>query len=67
MAGSLATQPEETQKLPNNSHFWTVFNSLESSLRFKPTFLQPFYAILESYLSNGIKIVWLGFEKRSQQ
>ena len=35
-------------------------------LRFERNFLQLFYTILESYMCNGIKIVWLGCEKHSQ-
>ena len=37
------------------------------SIRFERNFLQLFYTILESYMCNGIKIVWLGCEKHSQK
>ena len=34
--------------------------------RFERNFLHLFYTILESYMCNGIKIVWLGCEEHSQ-
>ena len=40
--------------------------SQKLSIRFERNFLQPFCTILESYMCNGIKIVWLGCEKHSQ-
>ena len=40
--------------------------SQKLSIRFERNFLQLFYTILESYMCNGIKIVWLGCEKQSQ-
>ena len=40
--------------------------SQKLSIRFERNFLQLFYTILESYMCNGIKIVWLGCEKHSQ-
>ena len=43
--------------------FWF---SHKLSIRFERNFLQLFYTILESYMCNGIKIVWLGCEKHSQ-
>ena len=38
--------------------------SQKLSIRFEPNFLQLFYTILESYMCNDIKIVWLGCEKQ---
>ena len=40
--------------------------SQKLSIRFERNFLQLFYTIFESYMCNGIKIVWLGCEKHSQ-
>ena len=40
--------------------------SQKLSIRFERNFLQLFYTTLESYMCNGIKIVWLGCEKHSQ-
>ena len=42
------------------------FFEFEPSIRFERNSLQIFYTILESYMCNGIKIVWLGCEKHSQ-
>ena len=39
--------------------------SQKLSIRFERNFLQLFYTILECYMCNGIKIVWLGCEKHS--
>ena len=41
--------------------------SQKLSIRFERNFLQPFYTILESYMCNGIRILWLGCEKHSQK
>ena len=38
--------------------------SQKLSIRFERNFLQLFYTISESYMCNGIKIVWLGCEKQ---
>ena len=38
--------------------------SQKLSIRRERNFLQLFYTILESYMCNGIKIVWLGCEKQ---
>ena len=55
--------PKMAKKLP----FFDFFRfSQKLSIRFERTFLQLFYTILESYMCNGIKIVWLGCEKHSQ-
>ena len=48
------------------SFFDFVQFSQKLSIRFKRIFLQSFYTILESYMCNGIKIVWLGCGKHSQ-
>ena len=40
--------------------------SQKLSIRFERNFLQLFYTILESYMFNGMKIVWLGCEKHRQ-
>ena len=56
-------QPKLAQKWPKNRHFST-FRFLKNSIRFERNFLQLFYTILESYMCNGIKIVWLGCEKQ---
>ena len=54
-------------KMAKNSLFSTFFRfSQKLSIRFERNFLQLFYTILESYMCNGIKIVWLGCEKHSQ-
>ena len=55
--------PKMTKKQP----FFDFFRfSQKLSIRFERNFLQIFYTILESYMCNGIKIVWLGCEKHSQ-
>ena len=38
--------------------------SQKLSIGFERNFLQTFYIIIESYMCNGIKIVWLGCEKQ---
>ena len=43
-------------------HFFRFSQKL--SIRFERDFLQLFFTILESYMCNGIKIVWLGCEKQ---
>ena len=40
--------------------------SQKLSIRFERNFVQLFYIIFESYMCKGIKIVWLGCEKHSQ-
>ena len=56
-------EPKNGQK----THFSIFFRfSQKLSIRFERNFLQLFYTILESYTCNGIKIVWLGCEKHSQ-
>ena len=55
------TFPKLTQKWPKNHCF---FGFLKLFIRFERNFLQLFYAILESYMCNGIKIIWLGCEKQ---
>ena len=54
-------------KMAKKQPFFDFFRfSQKLSIRFKRNFLQLFYTILESYMCNGIKIVWLGCEKHSQ-
>ena len=54
-------------KMAKKQPFFDFFQfSQKLSIRFERNFLQLFYTILESYLCNGIKIVWLGCEKHSQ-
>ena len=54
-------------KMPKKQPFFDFFRfSQKLSIRFERNFLQLFYTILESYMCNGIKIVWLGCEKHSQ-
>ena len=54
-------------KMAKKQPFFDFFRfSQKLSKRFERNFLQLFYTILESYLCNGIKIVWLGCEKHSQ-
>ena len=47
--------------LIHSCRFFSIFSKV--SIRFEQNFLQSFYTILESYMCNGIKIVWLGCEK----
>ena len=55
-------------KMAKKQPFLNFFRfSQKLSERFKRNFLQVFYIILESYMCNGIKIVWLGCEKQSQK
>ena len=57
------TSPKMAEKQP----FFDFFRfSQKLSIRFERNFLQLFYTIIESYMCNGIKIVWLGCEKHSQ-
>ena len=54
-------------KMAKKQPFFEFFRfSQKLSIRFERNFLQLFYTILESYMCNGIKIVWLGCEKHSQ-
>ena len=58
---------KHSQNLPKNGQKTAIFRfSQKLSIRFERNFLQIFYTILESYMCNGIKIVWLGCEKHSQ-
>ena len=51
-------------KMAKKQPFFDFFRfSQKLSIRFERNFLQIFYTILESYMCNGIKIVWLGCEK----
>ena len=60
-------QPKLAQKMAKKQPFLEFFPFCQKlSIRFERNFLQSFYTILESYISNGIKIVWLGCEKHSQ-
>ena len=54
-------------KMAKKQPFFDFFRfSQKLSIRFERNFLQLFYTILESYMCNGIKIVWLGCGKHSQ-
>ena len=54
-------------KMAKKQSFFDFFRfSQKLSIRFERNFLQLFYTILESYMCNGIKIIWLGCEKHSQ-
>ena len=54
-------------KMARKQPFFDFFRfSQKLSIRFERNFLQSFYIILESYMCNGIKILWLGSEKHSQ-
>ena len=54
-------------KMAKKQPYFDFFRfSQKLSIRFERNFLQLFYTILESYMCNGIKIVWLGCEKHSQ-
>ena len=56
-----------SSKMAKKQPFFDFFRfSQKLSIRFERNFLQLFYTILESYMCNGIKIVWLGCEKHSQ-
>ena len=58
---------EKQPKLAKKQPFFDFFRfSQKLSIRFERNFLQLFYTMLESYMCNGIKIVWLGCEKLSQ-
>ena len=58
---------EISPKMAKKQPFFDFFRfSQKLSIRFERNFLQLFYTILESYMCNGIKIVWLGCEKHSQ-
>ena len=60
----------DVRNIAKNGQKTAIFDffrfSQKLSIRFERNFLQLFYAILESYMCNGIKIVWLGCEKHSQ-
>ena len=54
-------------KMAKKQPFFDFFCfSQKLSIRFERNFLQLFYTILESYMCNFIKFVWLGCEKHSQ-
>ena len=58
---------KSSPKMAKKQPFFDFFQfSQKLSIRIERNFLQLFYTILESYLCNGIKIVWLGCEKHSQ-
>ena len=58
---------QNSQKMAKKPPFFDFFRfSQKLSIRFERNFLQLFYTILESYMCNGIKIIWLGCEKHSQ-
>ena len=62
---------KHSQNQPKNGQKAVIFRfffrfSQKLSIRFERIFLQSFYTIFESYMCNGIKIVWLGREKHSQ-
>ena len=58
---------KRSPKMAKKQPFFDFFQfSRKLSIRFKRIFLQLFYTILKSYMCNGIKIVWLGCEKHSQ-
>ena len=57
------SSPKNGQKQP----FFDFFRlPLKLSTRFTRKSLQSFHTKLESYMRNGIKIVWLGCKKHSQ-
>ena len=52
-------------KMAKKQSFLDLFRfSQKLSMRFERNLLQSCYTILESYMCNGIKIVWLGFGKQ---
>ena len=54
-------------KMAKKQPFFDFFRfSQKLFIRFERNFLQLFDTILESYMCNDIKIVWLGCEKHSQ-
>ena len=54
-------------KMAKKQPFFDFFRfSRKLSIRFERNFLELFYTILESYMCNDIKIVWLGYEKHSK-
>ena len=56
---------KHSPKMAKKQPFFDFFRfSQKLSIRFERNFLQLFYTILESYMCNGIKIVWLGCEKQ---
>ena len=56
-----------SSKMAKKQPFFDFFQfSQKLFLRFERNFLQLFYTILESYMCNGIKIVWLVCAKHSQ-
>ena len=55
-------------KMAKKQPFFDFYRfSQKLSIRFEQNFLQIFYTILESYMCNGMKIVWLGCEKHSHK
>ena len=63
MAGMSETA-KISPKMAKKQPFFDFRFSQKLSIRFERNFLQLFYTILESYMCNGIKIVWLGCEKQ---
>ena len=54
-------------KMAKKQPFFDFFRfSQKLSEPFERNFLQLFFTILESYMCNSIKVVWLGCEKHSQ-
>ena len=54
-------------KMAKKQPFFDFFRfSQKLSILFERKFLQLFYTVLDSYMCNGIKMVWLGCEKHCQ-
>ena len=67
MREKLRKLAQKWPKLAQKQSFFDFFQfSQKLSIRFERNFPQSFFTILESYMCNGIKIVWLGCEKHSQ-
>ena len=58
--------PKMAKIRPKTAIFRLLRFSQKLSIRFERNFLQSSYTILESYMCNDIKIVWLVCEKHSQ-
>ena len=57
----------KTAKISPKTAIFRLFSIFSKTVHtIERNFLQSFYTILESYMCNGIKIVWLGCGKHSQ-
>ena len=63
----LTKQPKVAPKWPKETSFGLFSTSSETDLTIRTKFCLVFFTILESFICNGIKIIWLRFKKQNQK